>query len=428
MIAQTLYAGKDGGISDERLRQALEDSLADCRGRLKKVLLIPPDFTRLHSMAGRVCTICDELLRDACRVDILPALGTHAPLSREQAAEMLPGIAFERLLVHNWRTDTVKLGEVPAAFVREVSEGLLDTAIPVEVNRRLVEGGYDLILSAGQVVPHEVVGMANYSKNIFVGVGGREMINASHILGAFYGLERIMGRERTPVRRVFDYAQEHFLNDIPLEYALTVTTTQGEQTSLEGLFLGEGRRSFEKAAALSQEKNICFVERPIQKAVAWLDPAEFHTTWIGNKAIYRTRMALADGGELLILAPGVRAFGEDAGIDALIRKYGFRGREETIRLYKANRDLRENQGAAAHLIHSSTDGRFRVTYCTKALSEAEVRRAGFGWMDYDEAAAKYLPADRRDGFHTLPDGEEIYFIGNPALGLWAERERFESMR
>ena len=260
--------------------------------------------------------------------------------------------------------------------------------------------------------------MANYSKNIFVGCGGSSMINSSHMLGAFYGMERVMGRDHSPVRRLFDYAQEKFLGRVPLMYVLTVTTNRGDETLIHGLYIGNDRRLFEQAVALSQKLNLTHLDRPIQKAVVFLDEREFKSTWLGNKAIYRTRMAMADGGELIILAPGVRKFGEDAVNDRLIRKYGYVGREKVLELVRQNEDLRQNLSVAAHLIHGSADGRFRVTYCPGMLSPDEVKAAAFGYMPLSEALAKYPPCSLKDGYNTLPDGEEIFYISNPALGLW----------
>ena len=280
-----------------------------------------------------------------------------------------------------------------------------------------MSGEYDLVISVGQVVPHEVVGMANYSKNIFVGCGGNSMINSSHMLGAFYGMERVMGKDHSPVRKVFDYAEQHFLGDVPLMYVLTVTTNVGEETLLHGLYIGRERSLFEQAVEHSRQKNLTFVEAPLKKVVVYLDPREFKSTWLGNKAIYRTRMAMADGGELIILAPAVKKFGEDAENDRLIRKYGYVGRENVLRLVDENEDLQQNLSVAAHLIHGSSDGRFNITYCTKLMGEDEVKGAAFKYMAYDEAAAIYDPAKLSDGFNTV-NGEEIFYISNPALGLW----------
>jgi nickel-dependent lactate racemase len=303
--------------------------------------------------------------------------------------------------------------------VNEVSEGLISDPIDVEVNNHILNKSYDLIISIGQVVPHEVVGMANYSKNIFVGCGGSNMINQSHMLGAFYGLERIMGRDFSPVRKVFDYAEENFINDVPLMYVLTVTTQVGGKVILHGLFIGRNRKLFEEAVKLSQEKNLIYVEKPLKKVVVYLDEREFKSTWLGNKAIYRTRMAIEDGGELIILAPGVKKFGEDDRNDELIRKYGYIGRKNILELVKKNEDLKGNLSVAAHLIHGSTDGRFEITYAVEKLTREEIEQANFKYEPLSEAYKKYNPAKLKDGFNTLPNGEEIFYISNPALGLWA---------
>ncbi|MCQ2477332.1 MAG: lactate racemase domain-containing protein [Clostridia bacterium] len=411
-----MILAKEPYISDEELVNALKTAV---EGRnLKKVLLLPPDYTRMYSGAGKITAAYYDMLKDSCQVDIMPALGTHEPMTREECLAFFgEGVPFERILVHNWRTDVEKIGEVPAEFVSEVSEGLVNEKIDVEVNRRLLDKSYDLIISIGQVVPHEVVGMANYSKNIFVGCGGSNMINSSHMLGAFYGMERIMGKDFSPVRKVFDYAHENFLKDIPLLFVLTVTTNKGDDTYIHGLYIGEKRDVFEEAVKLSQQINLIHVEKPFKKVVVYLDPREFKSTWLGNKSVYRTRMAIEDGGDLIVLAPGVKKFGEDDENDRLIRKYGYAGREKVLELVEKNDDLKENLSVAAHLIHGSSDGRFNITYCTEQLSEEEVKGVCFGYAPYEEMAKKYDPSVLTDGYHNV-DGEEIFYISNPALGLW----------
>ena len=422
MYTQSVYAKSPAGLSRDEIRQELSKLLSDLP--LKKVLLLPPDYTRYHSYAGQITVMLWELLKDRCEVDIMPALGTHVPVSESEWEKMFAPIPYEKMIVHSWRDDVVKIGEVPSEFVKEVSEGLVEDKIDVEVNRRLLDKSYDLILSIGQVVPHEVVGMANRNKNIFVGCGGSSMINSSHMLGAFYGLERVMGKDHTPVRRVFDYAEEHFLKDVPLSYILTVTDAPQGNIRVHGLFIGRERKYFEDAVVLAQQKNLNLVDEPFDKVVVLLDEQEFKSTWLGNKSVYRTRMAIKDGGELIVLAPGVDKFGEDPGIDKLIRKYGYCGRENVLKLVKEHEDLRQNLSAAAHLIHGSSDGRFSITYCTRLLTKEEVEGVCFGYIPYDEAAEKYDPTKLRDGFNTLPDGEKIYYISNPALGLWADRSKF----
>ena len=421
----------ESGLSNEEIAKLLEKALADWearKGAVKKALVIPPDFTRFHSNAGFITQVFFRLLSEkGAQVDILPALGTHVPVSETQWKTMFGDIPYSRMLVHNWRTDVVKLGEVPAAEIEKISEGLWKDPVDVEVNRLLMDPSYDLIVSPGQVVPHEVIGMANHAKNLFVGCGGADMINKSHMIGAVCGMEKAMGRDHTPVRRIFDYAFDHFVAQRPILWVLTVNTAPGGKIKSHGIFIGEGRNCLTEAVKLAQEKNIDYVEHGLKKCVVYLDPSEFTSTWLGNKAIYRTRMAMADGGELIILAPGVHQFGEDKTVDGLIRKYGYRGRLHTLEVFKRDDadDLRANMGAAAHLIHGSSDGRFSITYCVKEITREEVEGVGFKSASYDEMAAKYDPTKLSYGYNTV-DGEEIYFIPNPALGLWIDKERFNA--
>ncbi|MDD6030097.1 MAG: lactate racemase domain-containing protein [Kiritimatiellae bacterium] len=419
-------AKTEEGLTPAEITAALEQAL---EGRtLRNVLIIPPDFTRYHSNAGFITQTLYRLLTGrGCNVDVLPALGTHVPVTETQWKAMFGDIPYEKMIVHHWRTDVVKLGDVPQAAVEEISEGLWHTPLAVEINRLVMDEKYDLVVSPGQVVPHEVIGMANHAKNLFVGVGGSQMINCSHMIGAVCGMEKAMGRDNTPVRRLFDYGMEHYLyGRRPILFCLTVTTAPGGKIRTHGLFIGEGRTCLTEAVKLAQQKNVDYVEHGLKKCVVYLDPSEFTSTWLGNKAVYRTRMAMADGGELIILAPGVRHFGEDETVDKLIRKYGYRGRLHTLEIFEKpeNDDLRANMGAAAHLIHGSSDGRFSITYCVKEITKEEVEGVGFKAADYDEMAAKYDPAKLKYGYNVV-DGEEIYFIPNPALGLWINREKFQ---
>ena len=393
----------------------------------KNLLMVVPDYTRCFSNAGLIANIAYHWAVDNGRgVELLEALGTHVPMTEKEIRAMYGDIPLEKFHGHDWRHDVVNIGEVPASYVSEVTEGLWKKGVAVEVNRMVIDPAFDLVLSIGQVVPHEVIGMANQAKNLFVGAGGSDMINQSHIIGAVYGMERMMGRDFTPVRKIFDYALEHFLSKkANILWMLTVCTAPDDKIQTHGLFIGQGRKPLEDAVKLAQEKNIDYVETGIKKCVVYLNENEFHSTWLGNKSVYRTRMAIADGGELIVLAPAVDKFGEDKTNDALIRKYGYKGRIHTLELLNANEDLQANMGVAAHLIHGSSDGRFSITYAVRDISQKEIEDAGFKAASYDEMVKKYDPAKLKYGYNTV-DGEEIYFIPNPALGLWIDRERFNA--
>jgi len=408
---------KDTALCDAELRAALDDVWRRLEPR-RRVAAVPPDYSRRASRAGDLTAMLYEYYRDRL-CDVLPAVGTHEPMPLELRRKMFSTVPDALFRTHDWRRDAETIGLVDADFVAEQTEGLYREAWPVQLNRSLWTGNHDLIVSLGQVVPHEVIGMANYNKNLFVGVGGQRGINESHYVGAVYGMERIMGVGDNPLRRIFNEGQRRFCRELPLLFVLTVIGSDAQGRScVRGLFVGDDDECFWRACELSAEVNVTRLARPLKRAVVMLDAEKFPSTWLGNKAVYRTRKAMADDGELVILAPGVRTFGEDSQIDALIRQYGYRTTPQVLEFVRRNDDLRQNLSAAAHLIHGSPEERFRVTYCTQHLTADEVRGVGYEWAPYAEMAAKYLAEKPGLGWQQTAEGEEFYFIPDPSLGLW----------
>jgi nickel-dependent lactate racemase len=409
-------------ISSADLEYGLYSALVKI-GPRKKVLVVPPDFTRFHSRAGEITTLLFKYYKESLK-DILPALGTHSPMKEADISEMFRDVPHNLFRVHDWRNDVVTVGTISGEQVSKMTNGAIDYSWPAQLNKLLVNGGHDLIISVGQVVPHEVIGMANYNKNLFVGCGGSEGINKSHFVGAAYGIENLLGKADNPVRSLLNYASDNFINHLPVIYVHTVVARDNEgKLVIRGLFIGDDVEVFRLAADLSIKVNFTILDKPLKKVVVYLDPSEFKSTWLGNKSIYRTRMAMADEGELIVLAPGLMEFGEDKEIDRLIRKYGYRGTPATLAFLKENEELRNNLGAAAHLIHGSSEGRFSVTYCPGHLTREEIESVNFKYADINEMMKKYNPEKLKDGVNQLPDGEEVYYISNPAIGLWSSRER-----
>lgn len=412
-------------LSSKDLQEGINIALKKL-GQKNKVLIIPPDFTRYHSRAGELTTYAYEYYKNSIS-DILPALGTHVAMTDQEIETMYKGVPSDLFRVHDWRNDVVTVGNVSAEKVSELSHGALNHEWSAQVNKLIWEGQHDLILSIGQVVPHEVMGMANYNKNIFVGTGGADCINKSHFVGAAVGMENVMGRADNPVRSLLNYASENFISHLPIIYIHTVVARDqisGELVT-RGLFIGDDYSVLTEAAKLSLKVNFTMLDKPIKKAVVYLDPTEFKSTWLGNKSVYRTRMAMADGGELIVLAPALKEFGEDKEIDRLIRKYGYRGTPETMKALEENEDLANNLSAAAHLIHGSSEGRFSITYCAGHLTKEEIESVNFKYADLNKMTRKYNPETLTEGYNTMPDGEEIFYISNPAVGLWAYKERFK---
>ncbi len=408
---------EDRTISSEKIKKAVI-ACVESAGQGKPILIIPPDITRLHSGAGTITEMIWDEYRDKVK-DILPATGTHKPISKSEIDRMYGNIPHSLFRVHNCRKDIVTLGKIPGSFIEEVSEGKLKYDWPMQVNKLICDHSESLIISVGQVVPHEVTGMANYNKNVYIGCGGYESISKSHYLGAVYGIERLMGKAINPVRDVINRGDRLFGKQFNILYILTVVAAGPDGwPAIKGLYIGSDIECFTKSASFSARLNINVLKKAPEKIVVFLNPFEYRSTWLGNKAIYRTRMAIADGGELIIVAPGLSEFGEDKTIDRLIRKYGYHTSREIMQLVRNNQELQENLGVAAHLIHGSTEDRFKVTYCTRKMKEDEIRGAGFGYSDLQEIKAKYDLDNIREGFNINRDGEEFYYISNPGLGLW----------
>jgi nickel-dependent lactate racemase len=393
----------------------------------RSVLLVPPDHTRLHSRAGEIVAQLVRILdAELAVVDVMPALGTHRPLGPDEC-RLLFGDAIEpeRLLRHRWRDDVTTIGELPAVEVDGVVGRPLGLSLPFAVNRALVAGAYDLVVSVGQVVPHEVSGFGGYTKHLCIGLGGSDTIQRSHFFGAVYGIEQTLGRIDAPVRRLLDRGFDAFLEPrCRTLFVLTVVESRDGREALRGVFAGEGGThnsgggAFRAAATLAGRVNVTTVDSPFRRCVAYLNPDEFRSTWLGNKAIYRTRLAMADGGELFVVAPGVSRFGEDDTVDSLIRRHGYRGRDAALAAMATDPELAANLAAVAHLAHGSTEGRFDVTYCPgPGLDRRDVEGVGFGYLALEEALERF-PLEGTDEPRDRLDGEPIALILNPGLGLW----------
>lgn len=404
----------------------LIDKMLKKLGNLKRVLILPPDFTRYHSYAGEITCMLYSKLKNSSYIEIMPALGTHLPLSSDELDMMYKGIPHEIFKRHDWKNDIVRIGTIPSEVIRELTDGLVDFPLHCEINKTLVEGRWDQIISVGQLVPHELVGIANFNKNVFIGVGGKDIIDKTHFIGALYGAEKMMGHVNSPVRKVLNYMSNNFTNYLPVSYILTVRGVDiDNQIVTRGIYAGNDEECYLRGAALCQKVNIKLLKKEYKKVIAYLDPEEFKTMWVGNKAIYRTRMAIASGGELVILCPGIYTFGEDPANDLIIRKYGYQNTEKLLKAVRENADIANNLATVSALIVSSPENRFKITYGAKNISRKELESVYCNYADYDEIVKKYNPSELKEGVNIMPDGEEIFYVSNPAQGLWAEINRFK---
>jgi nickel-dependent lactate racemase len=419
----------------EELSRAEIDGLAlrllsEAHSRFKKdlhrVLLLPPDLTRAHSGAGKITETIYKALVPHADVHVIPTLGQHQPHTAEQNRWMFGDIPNDRIHVHDWIGGVTRVGVIPAHLVKETTGGVADWDIPVDLNTMLMKEHWDLIINIGHVVPHEVLGFANHNKNYFIGLGGKDTICASHMAAAIYGIENNLGQLITPLRACFNWAENEFLSDLPDVYLQVVMKRSPDNRLVTtGVYVGDDLETYLMAARKSRTENITVLDQPVQKIVAVMQADEFHSTWVANKAVYRTRMALADGGELLIIAPGLRRFGEQESVDALIRNYGYRGTPHTLSQYREQSDLQQLAHATAHLLHGSSEGRFAISYAPGFLTKQEIEQVNYGYVPLREALRRYPPRKMQEGWNNMPDGEKVFFISTPSAGLWSTKKRLE---
>ncbi len=421
-------------IPQQQIKEAARRLVAEAQKRispkLQRVLLLPPDLTRAHSGAGKVTEwIYQEImtLEPNAHVRVIPTLGQHVPHTEAENKWMFGSIPNHIILPHNWRTGVTPIGEIPASLVNETTDGAADWAIPVELNSTLIDETWDLIVNIGHVVPHEVLGFANHNKNYFIGLGGKATICASHIAAAVYGIENNLGCLVTPLRACYNHAEDTLLQHLP-DVFFQIVLQRDPQSHLvtSGIFVGDDLETYLQAARLSRKQNITVFDKPVQKMITVMQSDEFRATWVANKAVYRTRMAIADGGELLVLAPGVERFGEQPEVDALIRKYGYKGTPRTLALYKTEADMQAIPHGVAHLIHGSSEGRFTITYAPGHLSKEEIEQVGYRYADLNKMQQRYDPAVMKEGWNRMPDGEEVYYISTPSAGLWSTEAKLHN--
>ena len=418
---------EEGTLSKDHVlslvHQAADEALDQICDNPKKVLLLPPDITRAHSGAGWITEEFYKILSEMAEVHLIPTLGQHVPHTPEQNRWMFGSIPESRIHVHDWRNGSRRIGEVSAAFVKEISKGKADWEIPVSLNTMLLDEKWDIIINIGHIVPHEVLGFANHNKNYFIGLGGKEMICASHMMAACCGIENNLGQLITPLRACYNEAEDQYLSDLPdFYFQVVMAYDDAGKLGHTGVYVGDDLETYLMGARASRDQNITVVP-PLKKVVAVMQGDEFYSTWVANKAVYRTRKAMADNGELIIIAPGLKRFGEQEDVDQLIRKYGYCGTEKVMQLWKTEPILQDLTHGTAHLIHGSSEGRFKITYAPGHLAKEEMESVGFGYADLAETLKRYDPAKMKNGFNTMPDGEEVYYISTPSAGLWTTNEK-----
>jgi lactate racemase len=409
-------------LSPSELRAIVAEALSGV-ARGERVLAILPDKTR-DDNTDTLFPFAAEILgaRGVARFDALVAQGTHAPMNESEKRaktglrEGSPPNAPVQIYDHHWdkAEELVTLGELSAARVGELTGGLLEQAIDVNLNRRLAPGAYDTVLVFGATVPHEVAGFAGGAKYFFPGVAGPDLTHATHWLGALASIERVIGRVETPTRRMIEAAAE-FVPARVISLNTVVTREDDGRLHTHALFAGDIRRAFRLAADVSRRVHIKYTGRKYRRVVALLDE-HYDELWVGGKASYKLGGVIEESGELVIYAPHLRAISETHG--RLIEQYGYAPLDRVREMVALSAELRSNLAVAAHLAHVSYAGRrdesgrivprYRITLAS-ALDEATCRRVNLDFMDYRAFRLEEYESDT-DTLVVERAGRDLYLV------------------
>src|SRR3984893_8279133 len=409
-------------LSPSALRAIMEQALlsvAPCA----RVLAIIPDKTR-DDNTDLLFPFAAEILagRKVAQFDALVAQGTHMPMTEEEKRAKIGSSngtslpEFGQIYDHQWNRpeELVTIGELSAARVAELTDGLITEAVKVNLNRLLGPGIYDTVLVFGATVPHEVAGFAGGAKYFFPGVAGPDLTHATHWLGALASIENVIGRVETPTRHMIEAAAD-FVPAQVISLNSVVTRDDNNRLRTHALFARDVREAFRRALDVSRQIHIKYTGRKYKRVVALLDE-HYDELWVGGKASYKLGGIIEEGGELIIYAPHLHAISETHGL--LIEKYGYAPLDRVREMVALSAELQANLAVAAHLAHVSYAGqrdemgsvipRYRITIAS-ALDEETCRRVHLGFMDHRKF--------RRENYENDPDtlvveraGRDLYLV------------------
>ena len=414
----------DMDLSPEELRAIVVAALAQIPVGAR-VLAIIPDKTR-DDNTHLLLPFAAEVLsgRQVAQFDALVAQGTHTPMTEAEKRVKIGAVdgvwprGLGQVFDHRWDVpaELVTLGEISAERARELTEGLLNKAIPLTINRLLAPGRYDVILIFGGTVPHEVAGFAGGAKYFFPGVAGPELTHATHWLGAQVTVEKTIGRVETPTRHLIEAAADFISAEI-ISFTTVVTRADDDRLRAHALFAGDFRAALRCAAAVSRQVHIRYTGRKYQRVVALLDE-HYDDLWVGGKASYKLGGIIEEGGELIIYAPHLHSISETNG--PMIERFGYAPLELVREWVAESAELRANLCVAAHLTHVAYAGRqdpqghivprYQITLATD-IDEATCRRVNLGYLDYRQ----FRPAEYETDSNTLMverAGRDLYLLGN----------------
>jgi nickel-dependent lactate racemase len=344
----------DHVLHEEEVRRLLEEGTPANLFHGKRVLVLTPDATRTCPLPMMVRSVQEVIGKRSARLDFMVALGTHTPLARKHILDLYGIDGCEKMFSgsdffnHEWgRPESfAQIGTFSQKEVEALSEGRLSEEVPIVINGKILE--YDLILIVGPVFPHEVVGYSGGAKYLFPGISGGDFLHFFHWLGAVITCKKIIGIKDTPVRRAIDKA----MNKVPVHvHCLAMVVNPGAQ--LCGLYVGEVREAWSKAADLSSRVHVVTKKKPF-KVVLGRAPVMYDEIWTAGKVMYKLEQVVADQGTLIIYGPHIQEISRTWGKD--IEKIGYHTRDYFLAQMDRFRDI--PRGVLAHSTHVRGTGTY----------------------------------------------------------------------
>lgn len=401
-------------LTDDEVRQIVAEAAASAGFDGKRVLVLIPDGTRTMPMP-LMFELLQQLLKPRVKsLDYLVALGTHAPMTDAQLSRLIGQPVVNEMVgdthIFNHHSEDpanfVTLGSVPAGEIEQLTGGLMSQNVPVSLNKLILD--YDQILICGPVFPHEVVGFSGGNKYFFPGIGGSEIINFTHWLGAVITNYDVIGAGYTPVRAVIDRAASLIPRPV-MCFALVVS-----HDGLAGLYFDTPQEAWKAASALSAQEHVVYVDKPFKRVLSVM-PEMYDDLWTAAKGMYKMEPAVADGGEVIIFSPHIDEVSYTHG--KLIDEIGYHCRDYFMKQWDKFKDF--PGGVLAHSTHVKGLGqydaatgietpRITVTLATR-IPEERCKKINLGYLDPATIKIEEWQGRESEGIKLVPRAGETLF-------------------
>lgn len=390
------------------------------------VLLILPERQRLWDKVRDLARIVHAALveRQWQVIVLIARYPGEQALSPAERAELLPTIPADSFqATANLRQ--LPVGEIPADVVREACGGLIEDPLPLTLPALFNAETWDGVVNLEAVVPNDLLGFTGPPQNRWLGLAGREFLNAASRIALLSGWENNIANLVAPLRQCLFWADKNcWPANLPrLDIAVVWGDNFRNERSPIGFYAGVGEEAYLQAALLSRQHNVTVVEEGLQRVVAFFPGLRFASLWDVQQLLPRLAMCLADGGELILLAPGIERLAADDAPLAVYRRTGYLGAAELRERQRTDPELGNEPWLATHLLNGSTNGRSKIYHALDGIDAETLRALNLWPMELEETLFRYRPAKAKAGWNITNEGEKFFFIPDPTAGLWSTKKR-----